>query len=118
MKALFATSQRVGLTMASTIDASPRLNCRTAEYRVATHVRTDRKEVMTRNQVITLTSGPWFTVESHSGASVVVRLEMVLMMSMMEDCSSKAVAALFPAPGLVSSQPICMPAPPKRKIEC
>lgn len=49
-------------------------------YLVPSRASTERKAVMTRNQVTTLTSGPWFSDVSQSGASVFVRLDMVLMM--------------------------------------
>ena len=110
--------------MASIIDTSPRLTCRTAEYLVETHASTERKAVTMRNQVITLTSGPWSSDVSHRGASVVVRLEMVLMMSRTvaswasddEGLFPKAVAGLFPTPRLASSQSPCLPAPPEEKF--
>lgn len=49
-------------------------------YLVPSRANTERKAVMTRNQVTTLTSGPWFSEVSQSGASVFVKLEMVLIM--------------------------------------
>lgn len=66
--------------MAITIATSSGRICRMAESLVETRASTERKAVTTRNQVITLTSGPRFSDVSHRGASVVVRLEMLLMM--------------------------------------
>ena len=62
------------------MNASSHPNDRTTAYLVPSRANTERKAVMTRNQVTTLTSGPWFSGVSHSGASVVVRLEMPLIM--------------------------------------